>query len=76
MKFVLQPWQLFVVVLASWINRQQQEVIEYLRTESAVLKEEFKSRRHFHQKQFAGDQWTAPGERLKERSIMAANPKF
>jgi hypothetical protein len=36
MKFILQPWQLFVVVLASWINRQQKEVIEYLRTESLI----------------------------------------
>ncbi len=24
MNFVLQPWQLFVLLLASWINRQQQ----------------------------------------------------
>lgn len=39
MKLVLQPWQLFVMIIASWINRQQQEVIEYLRTENAVLKE-------------------------------------
>ena len=37
MNFVLQPWQL--LVLASWINRQQQEVIEYLRSENQVLKE-------------------------------------
>jgi transposase InsO family protein len=37
--FVLQPWQLLVLALAGWINRQQQEVIEYLRTENQVLKE-------------------------------------
>ena len=37
MKFVLQPWQLFVLILAGWINRQQQEVIEYLRAENAGL---------------------------------------
>jgi hypothetical protein len=30
MRFVLQPWQLFVLILASWINRQQQDAIEYL----------------------------------------------
>ncbi|WP_197231588.1 hypothetical protein, partial [Novipirellula artificiosorum] len=41
MKFVLQPWQLILIILASWVNRQQQEVIEYLRTENAVLKEKF-----------------------------------
>lgn len=27
MSSVLQPWQLFFLILASWINRQQQEVI-------------------------------------------------
>jgi hypothetical protein len=37
--FVLQPWQLLVLALAVWINRQQQEVIEYLRTENQILKE-------------------------------------
>ena len=39
MNFVLQPWQLFLVILAGWVNRQQAEVIEYLRTENQVLKE-------------------------------------
>ena len=32
MKFILQPWQLMLTFLASCVNRQQQEVIEYLRT--------------------------------------------
>ncbi len=45
MNFVLQPWQLLVLFLASWINRQQQEVIEYLRTENAVLKEKLGKKR-------------------------------
>jgi transposase InsO family protein len=40
MTFVLQPWQLCLVILASWINREQQAVIEYLMTENRVLKEE------------------------------------
>ena len=39
MKLILQPWQLMLIIIAGWINRQQQEVIEYLRTENAVLKE-------------------------------------
>ena len=39
MDFVLQPWQLYVVILAGWINRQQQEVIEYLRTENQGFKD-------------------------------------
>ena len=39
MAFVLKPWQLILMALAGWINQQQQEVIEYLRTENQVLKE-------------------------------------
>ena len=39
MEFIPRPWQLNLLVLASWINRQQQEVIDYLRTENQVLKE-------------------------------------
>ena len=39
MSFILQPWQLFFVILAGWVNRQQQQAIEYLRTENQVLKD-------------------------------------
>jgi len=39
MAFLLQPWQLLFAILAGWVNHQQQEVIEYLRTENQVLKE-------------------------------------
>ena len=39
MLFILQPWHLLLVILASWINRQQQQRIQYLQTEVAVLKE-------------------------------------
>ena len=45
MAFILQPWQLCLVILAGWINRQQQEVIEYLRTENQVLKEKIGGKR-------------------------------
>jgi len=45
MEFILQPWQLFLVILAGWMNRQQQEVIEYLRTENQVLKEKLGKKR-------------------------------
>jgi hypothetical protein len=45
MLFVLQPWQLCLVILAGWINHQQQEVIEYLRTENPVLKEKLGKKR-------------------------------
>ena len=45
MDFILRPWQLFLVILAGWINRQQQIVIEYLRTENQVLKEQIGKKR-------------------------------
>jgi putative transposase len=45
MNFVLQPWQLLIAILAGWIHRQQQEVIEYLRTENQILKEKLGKRR-------------------------------
>ena len=44
MKFILHPWQLMLIIVASWVN-QQQEVIEYLRTENAVLKEKLGKKR-------------------------------
>jgi hypothetical protein len=34
MNFVLQPGQLLLAILAGWRNRQQQEIIESLRTEN------------------------------------------
>lgn len=45
MKSLLQPWQLLLLILAGWINRHQQEVIEYLRTENQVLKEKLGKKR-------------------------------
>jgi hypothetical protein len=34
----LQPWQLLLGVLAGWVHRQQQDVIEYLLVENRVLR--------------------------------------
>ena len=45
MSFILHPWQLLVLILAAWINRQQQQAIEYLRTENQVLKEKLGKKR-------------------------------
>jgi hypothetical protein len=45
MKSVLQPWQLLLLILAGWVNRHQQEVLEYLRAENQVLKEKLGKRR-------------------------------
>ena len=45
MNFVLKPWQLLRLILAGWINRHQQDAIEYLLTENQVLREKLGKRR-------------------------------
>ena len=39
------PWQFIMVALAGWMNRQQQEVIEYLREENRILREKLGHKR-------------------------------
>jgi hypothetical protein len=38
-------WQILVVALAGWLNRQQQDVIEYLQEENRVLREHLMGKR-------------------------------
>ena len=45
MKSVLHPWQLLLLILAGWINHQEQDVIEYLRAENRVLREKLGKKR-------------------------------
>ena len=45
MSFILKPWHLMFFVFAGWATRQQQEVIDYLRTENQVLKEKLGKKR-------------------------------
>jgi len=42
---IWRPWQFIAVAVAGWMNRQQQEVIEYLREENRVLREKLGHRR-------------------------------
>jgi putative transposase len=37
-KALLQPWRLFLLILAGWVNRRRQDAIEYLITENRVLR--------------------------------------
>jgi len=39
MNFVLQPWQFYVVYLAGWLNREQQEIIDFYRLQVEALLE-------------------------------------
>jgi putative transposase len=45
MSFILEPWQLILIILAGWINREQRQVMEYLITENQVLKEKLGKKR-------------------------------
>ena len=55
MNFVLRPWQLLLLILAGWINRDQQDAIEYLLTENQVLREKLGKHRIRHcQRKLAG----------------------
>jgi transposase InsO family protein len=45
MAVVLQPWQILLAALAGWISRHQDAVIEYLREENRVLKQQLGRRR-------------------------------
>jgi hypothetical protein len=37
MNFVLRPWQLFFLILCGWVNRHQQEVIEFQNAQIQAL---------------------------------------
>src|ERR1700732_2431364 len=45
MNIVLRPWLVLFAGFAGWVNRRQQQVIEYLRTENQVLREKLGKRR-------------------------------
>ena len=45
MKPQFQPWHLLLLILAGWINRRQQDAIEYLLTENRVLREKLGKKR-------------------------------
>ena len=45
MSFVLQPWQVVFVALSAWVNRRQQQIIEFQNAEiEALLKKLGKKR--------------------------------
>jgi putative transposase len=45
MKSVLHPWQMLLLILAGWINRHQQNAIEYLIAENKILLEKLGKKR-------------------------------
>ncbi len=45
MKNALTPPLLLIAALAGWLNREQQKVLDYLREENRVLKEQLGARK-------------------------------
>ena len=45
MKALLPPWHLLLLVLAGWINRRQQDAIDYLLAENRILREKLGTKR-------------------------------
>ena len=45
MATVLHPWQILVAAMAGWITRQQDAVVEYLREENRILKQQLGRKR-------------------------------
>ena len=41
----MQPWHLLVYALTSWVNREQQLAIEYLKTENSILRDKVGKKR-------------------------------
>jgi hypothetical protein len=35
--FIMQPWHLLLAILAGAVHEEQQQVIEYLRTENQII---------------------------------------
>ena len=42
---MIRTWQLLVVILAGWLSKQQQDVIEYLKEENHILRGKLKGKR-------------------------------
>jgi transposase InsO family protein len=42
---IIQPWQLLLVTLAGWVNRQQQDVIACIQEENRILKNKLEGKR-------------------------------
>ena len=72
MKVLFQPWQLLLLILAGWINRRQQDAIEYLLTENRVLLREAREESNPAQRPPAGGALAAKGKILGRKMLRPA----
>jgi putative transposase len=40
-----RPWTMLLAMMTGWLNRHQQDMIEYLKTENVILKEKIGKKR-------------------------------
>src|SRR5262245_32145334 len=45
MTAMFQPWHMLLLILVGWINRRQQDVIEYLLAENRILRKKLGKKR-------------------------------
>lgn len=77
MGFVLQSWQVLLVILAGWVNRRQHDVIEYLRTENQILREKLGKERvllNDEQRRRLAVKGKRLGRRLLEQVVSLVTP--
>jgi hypothetical protein len=63
--FRIDPFRFLATVLAGWANQRQQDVLEYLREENRVLREQLGDRRI----RFADEQRVRLAERARPESF-------
>jgi hypothetical protein len=64
----LNPWQLFLIAIAGWMNREQGDVIDYLKEENRVLRELLGGKRP----KLNDDQRATPGRQRQDAGPEAA----
>ncbi len=72
-----KPWTFLVVAVAGWINRRQQEAIDYLREENCVLREQLGRRPRFtdNQRRRLAAKGKPLGRRLLEAVATLVTPE-
>jgi putative transposase len=73
----MKPWTFFLAAVAGWMNRRQQEVIEYLKEENRVLREHVGRKRillNDEQKRRLATKGKTIGRKLLERFGTLFNP--
>jgi putative transposase len=77
-KDFLQPWQLLMLVLAGWVNHQQQDVVEYLLVENRVFRQKLGKGRillNDEQRRRLAIKGKIPGRKMLEQVAGSVTPE-